>query len=411
MSPRSQCYAPRARTRRRPNAAGDEKLARIPRVDEPPLIDGRLDDAVWSQATVIDDLHQVTPVEYAQPTERTVVYVLYDHDTLYVGARMFDREPELINARVLRQNQPIGPDDRFFVHLDPFGNRRSGYLFGLNPNAVRFDGVFQNVTDRQFDWDGIWRAAASINDEGWIAEIAIPFKTLSFDPANGSWRMNFVRNLIRRNESMAWARATAIRIRRRWATSTGSQDLDQGMGLDVVPSMSMSDSKVFATSSNDGESEPSLDVFYKVTPALNAALTINTDFSSTEVDNRQVNLTRFNLFFPERRDFFLQDLDIFQFASIGRMNTGNDALENSASNAGVARERPTVLLAAAGDQPDRRGGRARVRRQAFRPHRPLGLGALAVRQDEFATAAATIAPTTALVGRIAANVLEESASV
>jgi hypothetical protein len=142
---------------------------------------------------------------------------------LYVGARMFDREPELINARVLRQNQPIGPDDRFFVHLDPFGNRRSGYLFGLNPNAVRFDGVFQNVTDRQFDWDGIWRAAASIDEEGWIAEIAIPFKTLSFDPANGAWRMNFVRNLIRRNESMAGSRATAIRTRRRWATLKGSR--------------------------------------------------------------------------------------------------------------------------------------------------------------------------------------------
>ena len=355
-----------------PNAASDEKLARIPRVDEPPLIDGRLDDAVWSQATVIDDLHQITPVEYAQPTERTVVYVLYDHDTLYVGARMFDREPELINARVLRQNQPIGPDDRFFVHLDPFGNRRSGYLFGLNPNAVRFDGVFQNVTDRQFDWDGIWRAAASIDDEGWIAEIAIPFKTLSFDPANGSSRMNFVRTLIRRNESMAWVSRNRNTDPTTMGHVEGLEDLDQGMGLDVVPSMSVSDSRVFATSSNDGESEPSLDVFYTVTPALNAALTINTDFSSTEVDNpsSESHALQFVLSGAPR---FLSARPRHLPLRVDRPHEHRQRrAREHGDHAPVARERPTVLLAAVGHKPYRRGGRARIRRQAFRPHRPLG---------------------------------------
>src|SRR3970282_1175556 len=103
------------------------------------------------------------------------------------------------------------------------------------------------------------------------------------------------------------------------------------MGLDIVPSISVRDRKIYASAGGESDVEPSLDVFYKVTPGLNAALTINTDFSATEIDNRQVNLTRFNLFFPERRDFFLQDLDIFQFASIGRANTGNDALENTAT--------------------------------------------------------------------------------
>src|SRR5690606_35503929 len=113
---------------------------------------GRLDDAVWQDATIIEDLHQVTPVEFATPTEPTVVYLLYDSDFLYVGARMLDREPDQIVARILRQNQPIGGDDRFFVHIDAFGNQRSGNLFGVNPNGVRFVGIFQNITDRQFDW-------------------------------------------------------------------------------------------------------------------------------------------------------------------------------------------------------------------------------------------------------------------
>ena len=111
------------------------------RTSTPPAIDGRLDDAVWSQATIVEDFHQVTPREFSSPTERTIVYLLYDDDNLYVAARMFDKEPDKIVARIQRQNQAIGGDDRFFVHLDPFGNRRSGYLFGVNPNGVRFDGV------------------------------------------------------------------------------------------------------------------------------------------------------------------------------------------------------------------------------------------------------------------------------
>ena len=131
-----------------------------------PVIDGVLDEEIWQRAPLVTDLHQVSPVEGAEPSERTEVYLLYDRDNLYIGARLFDSEPKLINARVLRQNQPIGSDDRFFVHIDPFNTHRSGYLFGVNPNGVRFDGIYEGVTRRQFDWDGIWQAAASITEDG-----------------------------------------------------------------------------------------------------------------------------------------------------------------------------------------------------------------------------------------------------
>jgi hypothetical protein len=323
---------------------------------------------------------------------------------LYVGARLFDREPNLINARILRQNQPIGADDRLFVQIDPFGNRRSGYLFGVNPNGVRFDGVFQNTTDRQFDWDGIYQAEAVIDEQGWTAELAIPFKTLSFDPSSDTWRLNFVRNIVRRNEQMAWASRNRSTDPTTMGSVTGLNGHEQGMGLDIVPSMSVRDRKLYAAGRNDSDTEPSLDVFYKVTPALNAALTINTDFSATEVDNRQVNLTRFNLFFPERRDFFLQDLDIFQFASLGRLNTGNDTLENSATTRssrengrpffsrrlGIGVNGEEVALEYGGKLSGRIGR--------------WDVGALSIRQDEYAGVAAT----TASLGRVVANILDES---
>ena len=166
-----------------PPIDAEQKSVRIQRTAEPPTIDGDLSEELWVRAPPLADFHQVTPVEGDAPSERTEVYVLYDRDALYIGVRLFDAEPDLVNARILRQGQAIGADDRFFVHLDPFNNRRSGYLFGVNPNGVRYDGIFEGVTQRQFDWDGIWQAAARVTPEGWVLEMAIPFKTLSFDPA------------------------------------------------------------------------------------------------------------------------------------------------------------------------------------------------------------------------------------
>lgn len=364
---------------------GDTKNVRIQRIGEPPAIDGRIDEEVWFRAQPISDLHQINPVEYAEPSERTEVYLLYDRDNLYVAARMYDREPGLINARILRQGQAIGSDDRFFVHIDSFGNRRSGYAFGVNPNGVRFEGIYENITQRSFDWDGIWRAAGSIDEQGWVAEMAIPFKTLSFDPSNDTWRMNFVRSIERRNESIAWASRNRNTGLNTMGNVRGISQIEQGRGLDIVPSISLRQSKNFELSATDSNTEPSLDVFYKVTPSLNASLTINTDFSATEVDNRQVNLTRFNLFFPERRDFFLRDSDIFQF---GRLE--QDGRPFFSRRLGISSSGQEVPLDYGGKLSGRVGR--------------FDIGALTVRQDAFGD----IDATTALVARVAANVLEES---
>lgn len=367
-------------------ANGDvSKSVRIQRTAEPPVIDGVMNEEIWLRAPIIDDLHQVNPVEFAEPTERTEVRVLYGREALYIGARLYDSEPSRINARILRQNQAIGSDDRFFVHIDPFNTRRGGYAFGVNANGVRYDGIYEGPTDRQFDWDGIWQAAASIDAEGWVVEIEIPFKTISFDPRADRWWMNFTRNIERKNESIAWM----SRNRRTDLSSMGEvrgiSQIEQGRGLDVVPTASVRERRAFGDIPAKSATEPSVDVFYKVTPQLNASLTLNTDFSAVDVDNRQVNLTRFNLFFPEQRDFFLQDVDIFQF---GRLE--QDGRPFFSRRLGISARGQEVPLDFGGKLSGRVGR--------------FDVGALAVRQEAFGDVDAT----TAFVGRVAANVLEES---
>ena len=167
-----------------------QKSVQMVRTDTPPVIDGLLDDKVWEAAALVDNLHQTIPIEYAEPGQHTEVLLLYDDDALYVGFRMFDSNPEEIVALNLRQNDQVGEDDRIFITLDPFNDQRSGYFFGLNPNSVRQDGLYQNVTEFYSDWDSIFDGRSSLFDGGWIAEFEIPFKTISFDPTTDTWGMN-----------------------------------------------------------------------------------------------------------------------------------------------------------------------------------------------------------------------------
>jgi hypothetical protein len=358
---------------------------RVVRVDEAPRIDGVLDEAVWSQAAIIDDFHEIQPIEYAEPSERTLIYVIYDDDALYVGARLFDREPERITARINRQGEEVFGDDWFSVIIDPFHDRRSGYRFLTNPNGLRQEGLFQNVTDTQWEWQGIWYAAGSIDSEGWVTEIAIPFKSISFNPTSDTWGINFRRAVARRDERMGWVSRNRNTDPSASGLAIGFEGLQQGRGLDVVPSVSATREKDFSLSSNDSALDPSLDVFYKITPGVTGSLTFNTDFSATEIDDRQVNLTRFSLFFPEKRDFFLQDSDIFEFGAI--QENGRPFFSRS------------IGLSSSGEPVDLDvGGKLSGRVGRF------NIGALAIRQEGFEN----IAPDNAVVARVSANVLAES---
>ncbi len=375
-----------------------QKTVRMQRADSAPVIDGLLDEEVWQNAAVVDDLHQLEPVEYAEPFEPTTILLLYDDDALYVGARLYDSSPEDISALNLRQSDRIGTDDNIFVTLDPFNSQRSGYFFGVNSNSVRHDGLFRNATDAYSEWDGIYRAQASRFEDGWIAEFEIPFKTISFDRTTDTWGMNFVRNMPRLSSRSAWMSRNRQFGPSTFGLAIGFEGLQQGIGLDVVPSVISSRNKSFDSGVSTSDFEPSLDVAYRLTPSLNASLTVNTDFSATEVDDRQVNLTRFGLFFPEKRDFFLRDSDIFEFGNIGVPNGAVYGFGPGGQNGRPFFSR-RIGLSSTGQPIDLEYGAKLSGRIG-----DWELGLVSVRQDEFAkTDAGTVS-----VARVKLGVLRES---
>jgi len=233
-----------------PEGAG-LKTAQIVRAAAAPVIDGQLDDEIWSQAIVVDDLHQVNPTEYAEPTVETRVYLLYTEDALYIGAILSDSDAGDITSRILRQGEGIIADDFFGVVLDPFNDRRSGYRFTVNANGVRSELLYQNTSQQNANWEGIWRAAASQNEEGWVAEMEIPFKTLSFNPANDTWGINFMRWVPRKNEWIGWVSRNSTINPSIVGVATGFENLEQGVGLDIVPAISLREKKSYSPSMSE----------------------------------------------------------------------------------------------------------------------------------------------------------------
>lgn len=376
------------------------------RSDTEPVIDGVLDEAVWRQAAEVDDLLQVDPIEFAEPSEATQIWIFYDEDALYLAARLWHEDANDITARVLRHGEGLDSDDQFVLIIDPYLDRRSGYRFQINPNGVRWDAIYQNTSDLESNWEGIWQGAATRDENGWTAEMAIPFKSLSFNPNSTVWGINFARVIQDRNETIAWVSRNRQYNPGVAGTAINISGLQQGLGLDVVPSVSVREERTYGPSSTSSNLEPSLDVFYKITPSLNGSLTLNTDFSATEVDDRQVNLTRFSLFFPEKRDFFLQDADIFEFGRIGGGGFGGGGGGGNLAIPGAARQngRPffsrNIGLDASGQPVDiEYGGKLSGRVGRW------NLGTLAIRQAETETVDAT----DIFVGRVTANVLSESA--
>ena len=299
------------------SANTDRKQIDIPRTTLSPVIDGVLDDEIWKQAAVISDLHQMNPVDHGAPSQNTVFYVTYSEDYFYVAARAYDTNPENVRAMALQHDSTLmGSDDQVFVILDTFNNNRTGFRFVGHPNGIRADAVYEGPSSLNWNWDGIWQTDSSIDEEGWVTEIAIPFTTLNFDPNTDQWGFSVGREIPRTNEEIAWSSFNRNNNPSTAGVVSGIREINQGIGLDIVPSVTVAQSQDHVVNSTEDRFDPSLDVFYKFTPNLTGALTLNTDFSATEVDNRQVNLTRFSLFFPERRDFFLQDSEIFSFGNL-----------------------------------------------------------------------------------------------
>ena len=255
-----------------------------------------------------------------QPREPTRVYVYFDADNLYIAARLYDDDPDTIVARILRQGERVNSDDFFAVIVDPFYDHRSGYRFDVNPNGVRDDAIYQNTSRQLREWEGIWRAAAQIDARA--GQSKWPFRSRrcrSILPADAGASTSCASCRVKANTPVG-SRATAAStpaLPERAVRLLRSRPRARSRHRACRPAYATA--KSYSGAADDTTAEPSLDLFYKLTPALNGSLTVNTDFSATEVDDRQVDLSRFSLFFPEKRAFFLKDSDIFEFGGIGQL--------------------------------------------------------------------------------------------
>jgi hypothetical protein len=296
---------------------------------KPPLIDGKLDDEVWKNSSMINDLYQREPNPGEPGSEKTEFYFLYDHNNIYVGVNCHD-DPKLITAKELARDVSLGDDDRIQVIFDTYLDGRSGYWFQIGPRGSIGDAlVNENGKDFNKSWDGLWNGKARITDDGWEGELIIPYKTLAFKNGNSTWGLKLIRYIKRKSEISTWP-ATSLNANRFQISDagriTGINDITQGIGLDLIPYITGGFSKQ-QDENPDPVANGGLDIFYNITPSLKAALTFNTDFAQTEVDDKQINLTRFSLFFPEKRDFFLDGANYFTFGINGDsedpMNTQN----------------------------------------------------------------------------------------
>jgi hypothetical protein len=292
------------------------------RVAKGPVIDGRLDDEVWQKAAVFSDFRMAVPRSGDEPSERTELRVVADGAALYIGVRCFDREPGRIAANTMAHDsdeiEHVG-EDLVRIVLDPFQDRRNAYFFSVNPRGAKSEGLATGEHS-SLDWDGLWDARSAIGPEGWSTEIVIPFKSISFKPDLESWGLNVERVVARRQEidRLAGARADAFFTNPAEAAPLmGLGRVRQGLGLTFKPYGLVSPARDhIAGTPTDWRWDGGFDLYKNFTPNLVGAFSLNTDFAETEVDERRVNLTRFSLYFPEKRPFFLEGSEIFGFGTV-----------------------------------------------------------------------------------------------
>ncbi len=295
-----------------------------PKISNPPVIDGVLDDAVWQQAARIENFRQTQPVLNAEPSEKTVAYFAYDADNIYVAVRAYDSDPDAVIAKEMRRDGEMDGDDHVIVSFDTFADRRNAFLFSMNAAGALVDAKIENNSNfYNSQWSGIWDGKGRRDKDGWTVEMVIPLKTLSFDPNNDTWGLEVIRRIRRKNERVRWANISQNRndtYVAAYGNMSGLTGLRQGMGLEFVPTVSYQTSNDHSLGNHTHEVITGGDITYRLTPSLTAQATINSDFSDAPVDQVQNNLGRFSLFFPETRDFFLSDADIFQFGGLSQEN-------------------------------------------------------------------------------------------
>ena len=307
------------------------------RATEPPQIDGRLDEPAWSGAPVARDFVQFQPDPGAPASERTEVRVLYTDDAVYIGARMYDRDPDAIIRRLARRDEQV-TTDAFSVAFDSYFDHRTAFRFSVSVAGVQSDALMFSDTQEDGDWDAVWESATRSDESGWTAELRIPLSQLRFagsadDGSGSTWGINFLREIARLEELSVWSPLPEDRSRvvSAFGTLRDLQGLRPRRNLEVRPYVLSSATRAPGTADNPFYAATDLrqtvggDLKYGITENLTLDVTVNPDFGQVEADPSVVNLTAFETFFPEKRPFFQEGSDIFGF-SFGGGDDNNESL-------------------------------------------------------------------------------------
>ncbi len=301
------------------NTARLDRVVHALRIDEPITIDGKLTEPAWQRAQPATHFVQWNPSPGNPASYDTDARFLYDHENLYIGVRCFDPEPDKITVSGLEREFNSGIQDGIGLFFDSMHDGQTGFYFATNPVGAHHD--FQSSADDQYrnnDWEGVWDVKVTIDELGWIAEFVLPFKTLRFsNESSQEWGLNIMRRIRRYNEDSHWAplpRRYRVARSSMAGTLTGLENIQPGRNLKIKP-FGISKTLDTLLAARSQHFDGGVDVKYGLTESITTDFSYRTDFSQVEADQQQVNLTRFNLFFPEKREFFLENSGTFGVAS------------------------------------------------------------------------------------------------
>jgi hypothetical protein len=300
---------------------GERPIGTATRVTDAPVIDGVLDDSAWQNVEVLGGFTQAEPFSGQPASLTTDVRIVYDDDALYVSALMHDSDPSRIVTTDTRRDSSLTNMDSFQIILDTYHDQQNGFVFGTNAAGIQYDAQVRNQGRPEDSWDGSWDVMTRVTETGWSAEFRIPLRTLRYGPAPQTWGVNFQRNIQRTRERTYWAPLPQVFELERLSSGGELRNLalQTPRNFKVLPYVVSSANRTFASSSStDMNGDFGFDAKFGITPSLNLDASYNTDFAQVEVDNEQINLTRFNLRFPEKRPFFLENSGLF------RVGKGNE---------------------------------------------------------------------------------------
>ncbi|MBI4471510.1 MAG: carbohydrate binding family 9 domain-containing protein [Acidobacteria bacterium] len=290
------------------------------RAAEPLVIDGRLSEEAWQRATPMNNFIQAEPLEGLPASEETEVRLLYDNTAIYIGVRLSDSDPSQIITTDTSRDAGLNDQDSFQIIFDTYRDRQNGFVFGTNAAGIQFDAQVRNQGNPNSSWDGSWEVVTQQGENGWTAEFRIPLRTLRYGASPQVWGVNFMRNIQRRRERTYWA-PLPRQFNLSRLSSAGELrglQLPTPRNLKILPYVVASANRDFRPGlKTDYDRNAGADLKLGITGSLNLDLTYNTDFAQVEVDTQQINLTRYNIRFPERRPFFLENAQLFAVGASG----------------------------------------------------------------------------------------------